>query len=410
MFSNNVIVCDINQLIQTINQLQSENSSLLKRNNEQAEQIKILDTMIDQLNDNLNKLKNEKQPSKLKEALCIQEAVKLNEDYPLEEVKKRKKSSTSQLENLNIVNQQQPQQQPQHVILTTNPDFVIKTLTVECDELRRKCSQQEIELGQFKTNSEYLMKKYNECRLQDTEINKLRNTIANYEEKIRKLGAEVDQLGKENKKLTSTGRPRKQFFELCRTQRNSLRSTILEKFQLIVNYLSVYNLALEEVTIMHKPNAHATFDLHIKYDKEARISPNYVLYTKDKYQISDRVYINLNKNLAPELPHFHSIKKIRANLNKELLADIRENARGFYVDVKSRITRKIEEYVNEVKDRDLRRIKIKISADSTNVGLNIKLLNVAFSIVNDSHNCKSEYGHNLLGEDCFLVVLFEKLA
>jgi hypothetical protein len=350
--TNNIIVYDLNQLIQTINILQTENASLSTKNNEQAQQIQVLDLMINQLNQNLNKMKSAKatggRPANIQVAY-------------------------DNMQNENI------------------------TLQCKCDRLEAELKNANATMEQLKNNNEYLYGKYKGYQQQETEINKLKyGVIVGLQGKITKLENIIENYKKEKKSIHSRHRD---YFHLGGKSQSSIQRTIRDMISNhIGEYLDSYNLAVKSLLIIHKSNVDTIYDLNISYTDDITITSNFCLYTKDKYHISDKCYTNLRRNLAPDLPSLNEVKGLRQRMNGDLINGINENRKGFYVNVRERIMAKIEQFLKQANDPDLRRIKIKISADSTNVGTNLKVLNVAFSIVNDLDNCKSEYGHSILGK------------
>jgi hypothetical protein len=118
------------------------------------------------------------------------------------------------------------------------------------------------------------------------------------------------------------------------------------------------------------------------------------LYTKDFLRISDHGFSFLKKQLDISIPSIHVIKKMRGIINKNF--DIQKLGDGCIVDPKRVIIDKIiklHEKSPSIFENE--RIKVKLSADGTNISKNIKILNVIFSIINEDLKAATASGSYL---------------
>jgi hypothetical protein len=121
------------------------------------------------------------------------------------------------------------------------------------------------------------------------------------------------------------------------------------------------------------------------------------LYIKDKTSMSDKKYeifrreLNLQEKLAP----LSQIKKIRKLLNSEII--IKHIGKGVFIDIKHTIISRIIFYQNKliVGNDDI--IHLRLSADGTNVGKTIKLLNMTFGLINEGLKTTTASGQYSLG-------------
>jgi hypothetical protein len=118
------------------------------------------------------------------------------------------------------------------------------------------------------------------------------------------------------------------------------------------------------------------------------------LYTKEFLRLSDVGYSFLNKQLDLSLPSIYMLNKIKDELNSKF--DIEKLQEGCFIDPKIAIRNKLEklnEKNPEIFSKD--RIKVKLSADGTNICRNIKLLNVVFSVIDEEIKAATASGSYL---------------
>lgn len=118
------------------------------------------------------------------------------------------------------------------------------------------------------------------------------------------------------------------------------------------------------------------------------------LYTKDFLRLSDHGFSFLKKQLDVSIPSIHVIKKIRGIINKNF--DIQKLGDGCIADPKIVIIDKlIKLHEKSPSIFENKRIKVKLSADGTNISRNVKILNVIFSIINEDLKAATASGSYL---------------
>ncbi len=75
------------------------------------------------------------------------------------------------------------------------------------------------------------------------------------------------------------------------------------------------------------------------------------------------------------------IKKIRKLLNNEII--IKHIGKGVFIDIKHTIISRILFYQNKLIHGNDHIFHLRLSADGTNVGKTIKLLNMTFGLINE---------------------------
>ena len=88
----------------------------------------------------------------------------------------------------------------------------------------------------------------------------------------------------------------------------------------------------------------------------------------------------LNKELSFNLPRLSKIKSYRKILDEQIKGDLLRIDNGYFVDVKKSISEYCSHFVS-VNKNIVGDIKIKLSADGTQVGRNITLINFTFQII-----------------------------
>jgi hypothetical protein len=120
------------------------------------------------------------------------------------------------------------------------------------------------------------------------------------------------------------------------------------------------------------------------------------LFIKDKYFISDNSYAIIRANFNSKLPCLNEMKSYRKQLNAgfEYFTINDENIK--FVDIKQQIKKRLFEFLPTLTPdelRDINELRIKFTADGTNVGKNLSLLNFCFTFLED----KSVFGNFTIG-------------
>jgi hypothetical protein len=119
------------------------------------------------------------------------------------------------------------------------------------------------------------------------------------------------------------------------------------------------------------------------------------LYWKDRALVSDKSYDALHQINKVEIPSKHSIIKYRKELNKK--CEINQIGQtGLFYNVKKVMLSNIYKFIDENSNCN-QNLKIKLSADATNIGWSRKITNVTFTIINDPDKCMAASGNFTLG-------------
>ena len=118
------------------------------------------------------------------------------------------------------------------------------------------------------------------------------------------------------------------------------------------------------------------------------------LYFKDSYCISDRSYRALTQ-INHEIPTIIEIIKYRNTIND--LFTIKALDNGVFLNIKDAIQFKLLKYLDRNETCNEEILKIKLSADATNIGRFNKIINFTFTIINETSKAKSAAGNYTLG-------------
>ncbi len=199
------------------------------------------------------------------------------------------------------------------------------------------------------------------------------------------------------------------FFKLAKQGRKE--DQIFELFQKINYVLNDMDLSFDTVKLVKKSN-NSNFKFSIsKSQPTDQISLETVLFWKDKLLIADESYRLLILNLLLNLPSIHNIRIFRSHLNASFKILIL-NSYSYFVDIKFLMQLRIKSYINSIissensqpkqnsfssiKDSSEDTIIIKLSADGTLCG-HINIVNITFTIINESKLCMTSSGNYRLG-------------
>ena len=214
------------------------------------------------------------------------------------------------------------------------------------------------------------------------------------------------------KKATSLKmfRHRKDYFDCHVRQqaaiKRNLREMLNENFE---HGLSLLGLCIYKVIIVPLDIQDYKFKIEIQKDisddqKEADL--NKLLYYKDKFSISDKAYNELKVKCDLKISSLSRLKKRRAEIDEHF--NIFMNKKGAYVSAEAKIKFQVisfferkynltdaeafsaEEFKDEI-------IHIRLAADGTNIGRNMKLLNITFTILNEGPRSLTANGNYTLG-------------
>jgi hypothetical protein len=192
------------------------------------------------------------------------------------------------------------------------------------------------------------------------------------------------------------------FFKLTNQARKEDQLFLL--FQQINFVLNDLNLCFDKICIVeYKKQGYFIFSIKKSSNTIEAISVETALYWKDKLLISDDSYRLLIVKLLLDLPSIHNIRLFRQHLNSSFNI-LKLNEYSYFVDIKLLIYQKVKLFIDssvQVSDNlnsstlnD--KIIIKLSADGTLCG-HINIVNITFTIINDTKSCMTATGNNRLG-------------
>lgn len=130
-----------------------------------------------------------------------------------------------------------------------------------------------------------------------------------------------------------------------------------------------------------------------------------LLYYKDKNAIPDRAYADLRQKCFLPIPTMNVLKSARKAIDDKF--KIFNNEMGVYLSMKEKLSFRLQIFFNKkygtkdnLNDKEIfddHTIHIKISADGTNIGRTLKLLNLTFTILNEGDAAKQATGNYTIG-------------
>ena len=130
----------------------------------------------------------------------------------------------------------------------------------------------------------------------------------------------------------------------------------------------------------------------VQYD--LNLSDKKALYLKDRYGISDKTYHELALSSA-KFPKLWSVKHYAHQLNASYNIQELPGGIGVFQSLRERLTAKVCKLMNSNNTMVDSVIKVKLSGDGTCIGKRIHVVNIVFSVINET-NCKSVTGNHIL--------------
>jgi hypothetical protein len=226
----------------------------------------------------------------------------------------------------------------------------------------------------------------NEIESLKSSLNKLNSKVIKQEEEINRL--------KENEIKNVF---RKTYEEMNNRSKLKARSEIQRVLNLINNSLSQkLNLQIFKVDLGIKVNSDPYKLVFIEHNEQKdEKDVDYYLYVKDRFNISDRTYQVIRKFYSDKIPSLDKIKEVRKEINKSL--NIKKIENGFYTEPIQKIDFHINSFLKEKKFFVDNSVQVKLSADSTNISRNVKLVNFVFTIINEEKKACSVSGNYSIG-------------
>ena len=239
-------------------------------------------------------------------------------------------------------------------------------------------------------NSFYEIELKNEDLSNDKSLAALRESKKNLQSS--KIELARTNLKLKELKIWSVGK-RKHFFDCSTKNQKRIKLLIQNNLKKYLKSFGLDIINMNVIKLNQETNSNFYFNLTISEQHMNQLDTKNVLALKDLTNISDHAYILLQKHGASQWPTIHSIKRERLLMNKDF--SIESHNDGVYSSLSEKllciITRSEKEFMFE------NEIKLRIAADATNVGMNLKLLIITFVVVNIKETAKSSKGHHLIG-------------
>lgn len=203
---------------------------------------------------------------------------------------------------------------------------------------------------------------------------------------------------------------RKSYYEVTVRQQTRIKRQIKEALLEGTQFLRNLGLCLSTVEINPIELDDCDFKLKIRPStseanaEQHEPNVNNLLYFKDKHSISDRAYFELKSKCFLNIPSMFHLKKRRGQIDS--MFAVHENEMGVFFSFADKLKWRLESYferkygfnydVNAPTFRD-DIIHVKLSADGTNIGRTLKLLNFTFTIINEGAKAKTANGNYTLG-------------
>ncbi len=232
----------------------------------------------------------------------------------------------------------------------------------------------------------------------------------NQQKRLELLSKNKANKGIEDGRIVKYSKIRKPFFQLCSRLQRKYKKELKKDFKTQTSFLKDLGLAMINAELRPCEEVdEETHDVKVKIKRyeedEPKATVNSLLYYKDKHSISDRAYADLNRKCHLEIPTIYKLRNRRQELDN--LFQIHDNSMGVFVSLKEKLTfrigcyfdRKYGQYIDnpgftEFKDPI---IHVKLSADGTNIGRSLKLLNFTFTILNEGDKARKAQGNYTIG-------------
>ncbi len=139
------------------------------------------------------------------------------------------------------------------------------------------------------------------------------------------------------------------------------------------------------------------FEMKILRTKPTSCTALQALSIKDLHNISDVTYHAFRRDLNLEhyIPNIHLVKEERKRMNATY--PITLNLFGYFNDIEYKIRSVLSRVIERLGDIRNDTFILKFTGDGTNIGRQLFINNLTFSIINDHHYCKTSVGTYILG-------------
>lgn len=195
-------------------------------------------------------------------------------------------------------------------------------------------------------------------------------------------------------KLKTLSVKRKNFFHCSKRNQERIRTLLKTNLS---RYVQSFGLKIENINLIKSiplnENDCKQFNFTVSENENKVTSVKNILALKDVTNISDQSYSLVKRCGAQNWPSIHYLRQERKILNHEFSIELQLN--GAYTSIHAKLIRIIQR--NSDRFDSIEKLMLRIGADGTNVGMNLKLLNITFTIINIEETAKSSKGHYLIG-------------
>lgn len=214
--------------------------------------------------------------------------------------------------------------------------------------------------------------------------------------KLEIIQKENMELRKKLENCVESKRKRKGYFETTKENQRLNRIEHKKKFLIINRYLNSFGLKIDSV-IIKKFDLEDNINMRIDYSDENKNKTNCntqeCVNAKDLFNLSDQTYCQLKKRLRLKISSIYAIRNEIKTLNK--MFNVSYGIKYASNDIVQKMNFILDSLVKNISISN--KIRLKLCADSTNIGRKLKVLNFNFSVLNETDRCKTASGHYVIG-------------
>ncbi|CAF1112944.1 unnamed protein product [Brachionus calyciflorus] len=254
-----------------------------------------------------------------------------------------------------------------------------------------------------KLNSD-LINCHNQINSKDQQINHLKVLCENNVRLIQLLYSEIEkqknktEINKFETKgfVSNLARKRKGYFELEGRQVINIKSELRVMIEKVNEICNKVDLQINRVEMSQLNSEISKNQIEILIQKHAptRASIESVLYIKDRCRMSDAIFDKFMRFLSLDIPSVYYITKARKLINNQF--QLKKIDNGYYIDPLIQIKSKLSFLIKNKRINETS-ILIKLSADGTNIGRSVKIINFCYSVINEGRSSAGVNGTYTLG-------------
>jgi len=204
-------------------------------------------------------------------------------------------------------------------------------------------------------------------------------------------------------------------FDVCKSQQSKNRKALFEKMNELEQFSDKIGLKIDQVILspLNNLRPRTKSKLTILQNEITKRNKTFIwMKIKDQTNLSDKKYkicCKMSKEVNPiKMPSLFLLKQMQKNLNNffkiqiinynSVLRDDFPKERGAYVDPVHKINFVCQKFIRENEDFNENIIRIRLSADSTQISKRKKkVLNFTFDLMDDLKNISSVSSIYILG-------------